>query len=183
MLELSQFFRRLYPTQHGFQSGSEGSHWDLSKNVVVRKANMADTNSVDTLLSEWLDFKPRAGRLESIRRAISNRELIIAEVNQTVIGFIHYVLHEDIIDGDPNSFITAFYVTKLHRGKQVGTHLLEHAIADSITRGAVGVETSTIHGEAKKFYEKLHFKQTMGDIGEVFLELDLTEYLRAKKLA
>lgn len=154
----------------------------MSKNVVVREANMADTNSVDILLAEWLDFKPSTGRLESIRRAISNRELIIAEANQRVIGFIHYVLHEDIIDGDPNSFITAFYVTKSHRSKGVGTELLEHAIADSLARGAVGVETSTIHSEARKLYERLHFKQTVGDIGEVFLELDLTEYLRAKRL-
>jgi hypothetical protein len=34
---------------------------------------------------------------------------------------------------------------------------------------------------AKELYEKHHFKQTMGDIGEVFLELDIAEYLQAKK--
>jgi len=47
--------------------------------------------------------------------------------------------------------------------------------------GAVGVETSTIHASAKKLYERHHFKETMGDIGEVFLELDIPEYVKAKK--
>jgi len=90
-------------------------------------------------------------------------------------------MHEDIIDGGPNSFITAFYVSPAYRGKGVGTLLLNEAIADSLTMGAVGVETSTIQKFAKNLYEKYHFGQTMGEIGEVFLELDIPEYLRIKK--
>jgi len=59
--------------------------------------------------------------------------------------------------------------------------LLTEAVGDSLAVGAVGVETSTIQSSAKKLYEKHYFKQTMGDIGEVFLELDILEYVRAKK--
>jgi hypothetical protein len=47
--------------------------------------------------------------------------------------------------------------------------------------GAVGVETSTVVASVKKLYEKRHFKETMGDIGEVLLELDIPEYLEARK--
>ena len=149
--------------------------------VLVRRALIADAPAVDNLLSEWLDWKPSSGRLESLRRAISNKELFVAQAHSRLVGFIHYVTHEDIIDGGPNSFITAFYVSSEHRGKGVGTLLLERAVTDSLTNGAVGVETSTIHAFAKKFYEKHHFKQTIGEISEVFLELDIPEYLRAKK--
>jgi GNAT superfamily N-acetyltransferase len=92
------------------------------------------------------------------------------------IGFIHYILHENVIDGAPNAFVTAFYVSPAYRGKGVGTLLLEGAITDSLARGAVGVETSTIHGYARKLYEKNHFKRAFGDIGEVFLELDIDEF-------
>ena len=109
------------------------------------------------------------------------RELLVAEVNNIVIGFIHYVMHEDVIDGGLNSFITAFCVSPAHRGKGVGTRLLEESIEDSLSMGAVGVETSTIFASAKKLYERHHFKETWGDIGEVFLELDLPEYLHAKR--
>ncbi|OLD13924.1 MAG: hypothetical protein AUI97_03240 [Crenarchaeota archaeon 13_1_40CM_3_52_17] len=149
--------------------------------LTVRRARQTDAHAVDSLLSEWFDWKPDSGRLNSIHRAISKRELLVAEVNSRVSGFIHYVMHEDIIDGGPNSFITAFYVSPEFRSKRVGTLLLDQAIADSLAMGAVGVETSTIFSSAKKLYERHHFKETIGDIGEVFLELDVPEYLRAKK--
>jgi GNAT superfamily N-acetyltransferase len=142
---------------------------------------MTDALSVDNLLSEWLDSKPSSGRLDSVQRAVRNREIIVAESASKIVGFIHYVMHEDIIDGSPNAFITAFYVSQASRGKGVGSLLLERAIVDSLAAGAVGVETSTIHIRARKLYERHHFKQTVGDIGEVFLELDIPEYLEAKK--
>ncbi len=142
---------------------------------------MTDALAVDNLLSEWFDWKP-SSRLESIRRAIRKREVLVGEAGTRLIGFIHYVMHEDIIDGGPNSFISAFYVSPAYRGKGVGTLLLEEAITDSLARGAVGVETSTLHSFAKRLYEKHHFSQTMGEIGEVFLELDIPEYLRATKV-
>jgi GNAT superfamily N-acetyltransferase len=142
---------------------------------------MADALAVDSLLSEWFDWKPISGRLTSVRRAVRKKELMVAKTGSRVIGFIHYVMHEDVIDGSPNAFISAFYVSERDRGKGVGSLLLESAIADSLARGAVGVETSTIHTRARKLYERHHFKQTIGDIGEVFLELDVPEYLQAKK--
>jgi len=153
----------------------------LANFLTVRRAAKTDALAVDSLLSEWFDWKPDLGRLDSIHRAITRGELLVAQDCSRVIGFIHYVMHEDIIDGGPNSFITAFYVSPAYRGKGVGTLLLNEAIADSLTMGAVGVETSTIQKFAKKLYEKYHFGQTMGEIGEVFLELDIPEYLRIKK--
>ncbi len=142
---------------------------------------MTDAASVDTLLSEWFDWKPVSGRLNSVQRAVRSKELLVAEARSRLVGFIHYVMHEDIIDGGPNTFTSAFYVSEAERGKGVGTLLLERAITDSLARGAVGVETSTIHMRAKQLYERHHFKQTMGDIGEVFLELDVAEYSQAKE--
>ena len=142
---------------------------------------MADAVAVDKLLSEWFDWKPISGRLNSVKRAIRKKELFVAKAGSRVVGFIHYVMHEDVIDGNPNAFISAFYVSEAVRGRGVGSLLLESAIADSLARGAVGVETSTIHKRARQLYERHHFKQTMGDIGEVFLELDIPEYLQAKK--
>ena len=153
----------------------------MTKLLIIRRARIADAPAVDRLLSEWFDWKPESGRLESVRRAIRNREVLVAQSSNRIVGFIHYIMHEDIIDGGPNAFISANYVSSKHRGKGVGSLLIQELIKDSLARGAVGVETSTIHARAKKFYEKHHFKQTLGDIGEVFLELDITEYLGAKK--
>ncbi|OLE71171.1 hypothetical protein AUF78_03280 [archaeon 13_1_20CM_2_51_12] len=153
----------------------------MTKLLIIRRARITDAPAVDGLLSEWFDWKPESGRLESVKRAIRNREVLVAQSNKRIIGFIHYIMHEDIIDGGPNSFISANYVSSRDRGRGVGTLLLKEMIRDSLARGAVGVETSTIHERAKKFYERQHFKQTLGDIAEVFLELDIQEYLRANK--
>ncbi len=153
----------------------------MPKAVVVRRALMTDALAIDNLLSEWFDWKPSSGRLKSVRRAIKKGELLVAATGSRIIGFVHYVMHEDIIDGAPNSFITAFFVTQTHRRRGVGTLVLEEAITDSLARGAVGVETSTIHAKARKLYQRHYFKQTMGDIGEGFLELDVDEYLQVKK--
>src|SRR5438093_1854529 len=142
---------------------------------------MTDAPAVDGLLSEWFDWKPESGRLESVKRAIRNREVLVAQSSNRIVGFIHYIMHEDIIDGAPNAFISANYVSSRDRGRGVGTLLIQEMIKDSLSRGAVGVETSTIHARAKKFYERHHFKQTMGDIAEVFLELDIPEHSSARK--
>ena len=103
---------------------------------------------------------------------MKKKELLVAESGSKVLGFIHYVIHNDIIDGAPNSFITAFYVAPAYRGVGVGSALLERVIRDSVREGVVSVETSTIHGRARDFYLKRGFRRSLGDIEEVFLELD-----------
>jgi len=154
----------------------------LADNLIIRRAVTTDAPAVEALLSEWLDWRPEFGRDRSIQGAITRKELLVAELESRIIGFIHFVLHEDIIDGGPNSFITAFYVSPQYRDKGVGTRLLRKAINDSLENGAVGVETSTIHRKAKILYEKNHFKQTRGDIAEAFLELDIQEHNREGRM-
>jgi GNAT superfamily N-acetyltransferase len=146
----------------------------------VRQPSLRDSSQLESLLSEWLGWKPRSGRSNSIRRAIRNKEILVAVTKSQVVGFIHFALHEDVIDGAPNAFITAFYVTEQCRGKGVGTELLHQAIIKSARRGATFIETSTVHSRAREFYEGRGFRQTTGDIGEVFLELDVTKYLELR---
>jgi GNAT superfamily N-acetyltransferase len=155
----------------------------LVKDVIVRKGRIVDAPQVESLLCEWLSWRRRSRRTEgSVKKALKDSELLVAQSGSHLVGFIHYVMHEDIIDGEPNAFITAFYVSTKARGVGTGTALLEGAIADSLSRGAVGVETSTLHSYAKRFYEKKHFKQAFfGDIKEAFLELDVEEYLNSKR--
>jgi GNAT superfamily N-acetyltransferase len=147
---------------------------------VVRKATPKDALAVNTLLSEWFDWTPKAGRLGSVRRAIGNGEVLVAQSGSRVVGFIHYVRHEDVIDGAPNSFISAFYVSLRWRGKGIGSLLLTRAISESLSRGDVGMQASTTRANAMRLYQKHHFKQTIGDMSEVFLELDVDEYRNAK---
>jgi GNAT superfamily N-acetyltransferase len=145
-------------------------------NVLVRRARIKDSHRLKYLLREWLNWEPKSGRIRSIRRAIKNKEFLLAESTSMVVGFIHFVLHEDVIDGAPNAFITALYVQEMFQRRGIGTRLLNEVIKESAGRGAISVETSTIHSGAKSFYEKNGFKQTMGEIGEIFLELDIKKH-------
>jgi GNAT superfamily N-acetyltransferase len=126
-----------------------------------------------------MSWEPREGRSRSIKRAIRNEEFLVAEVDSQVVGFIHFIIHEDVIDGAPNAFITALYTRERFRGGGIGTMLLHRAVTESTASGATFIETSTLHSSAKAFYERHHFKQIFGEIGEVFLELDVKEFLRA----
>ena len=148
---------------------------ELESRIRIRKAKEEDISVIDGYIAEWLDFD--ADREESIRRAVKNKELLVAGHKGKLLGFIHYVMHEDIIDGGPNSFITAFYVLPEFRKKGVGSKLLQAAIEDGAQRGALEIEASTADPDARRLFEKHHFQQFMGKwtMGEVFLELDVSK--------
>jgi len=92
-------------------------------------------------------------------------------------------MHEDIIDGGLNSFITCFYVAPRFRNKGIGSTLLNSAIEDALDKSAIGIETSTSNPDARRLYEKHHFRQFMGNwtMGEVFLELDMKKHKQNQK--
>jgi GNAT superfamily N-acetyltransferase len=140
----------------------------LSGKLIVRQATEHDLPTTDALLRKWLNF--RKERKMSFRQALRNTELIVAERDGGLLGFIRYVIHNDIIDGGLNAFITAFYVTPNHRRKGIGSALLTRAIQDALRKGVVGIESSTTNPEARRLYEKYGFKQYRG---EVFLEMDM----------
>jgi ribosomal protein S18 acetylase RimI-like enzyme len=153
----------------------------LRRLIRIRLATEKDIPSIEKSIAEWLNRE--ISREKSLKRAITNNELLVADQLGKVIGFIHSVMHEDIIDGGLNSFITAFYVSAEFRNKSIGSSLLCKAIEDSLDKGAVGIETSTASLDARRLYERHHFKQFMGNgtMGEVFLELDVPEYRKNLK--
>jgi len=140
----------------------------MSFSFIVRYATIADIPAIEALLLEWLNFD--VPRRRSLNGAVSRGELLVTEVEGKVVGLIHSVIHEDIVDGGPNSFITAFYVTPDWRNRGIGSALLRRAIGEALRKGCVGVETSTSSLDARQLYERHCFSQFRG---EVFLELDV----------
>jgi GNAT superfamily N-acetyltransferase len=142
----------------------------MSAEIGFRRARAKDVPMISRSIARWLVWKiPREG---SIRRAIKRREILVAYQGRTVIGYVHSIMHEDIIDGGTDSFITCLYVAPPFRNKGVGSSLLKRAMSNAIRAGAVGVKTSTASPDARRFYEAHGFRQFKGDwaMGEVFLE-------------
>ena len=154
----------------------------MAKSIRIQLAAKKDISAIEKSITKWLNWG--IPREESIKRAIRMKELFVADQEGKVIGFIHQVMHEDIIDGGLNSFITCFYVAPEFRNTGVGSRLLRRAIENALDKGAVGIEVSTASLDARRLYERHHFKQFMGKgtMGEVFLELDMEEYKRSLKI-
>jgi GNAT superfamily N-acetyltransferase len=151
------------------------------KSVNIRRGREKDASAIGKLVAEWLKWD--IPRENSIKRAIENNELLVAEWKSEIIGFIHYVIHEDIIDGGLNAFITAFYIVPRFRNKRIGSSLLKEAIESASEKGVVGISASTANPDARRLYERHNFKQFMGEwiMGEIFLELDMTKYKQKRK--
>jgi ribosomal protein S18 acetylase RimI-like enzyme len=149
--------------------------------IIIRSGTWSDVSAVEKAIARWQSWEVQ--REKSIRRAIRNKELLVADREGELVGFIHYAMHEDVIDGGLNAFITTFYVAPEFRDKGVGSKLLRTAIKDALKRGAVGIETSTANPDAKRLYERHFFRQFMGrwTMGEVFLELEMNKYRNKRK--
>ncbi|HML02584.1 MAG TPA: GNAT family N-acetyltransferase [Candidatus Bathyarchaeia archaeon] len=143
------------------------------KRFSIRRATKKDAPIIGKLIGGWLKWE--IPRRESIVRAIEARELLVADWQNEVVGFIHCVMFEDIIDGGQNAFITAFYVSPKFRNRKIGSNLLQEAIKNALNEGVVGISASTANPSARRLYEKHNFKQFMGEwtMGEVFLEMDM----------
>ncbi len=146
--------------------------------VVIRFARIDEVKVVGTLVEKMIreattDREPLIDRSSAIARATGNEEIFVAEENGDVVGFIHGVLHEDIIDGAPNLFITSFFVVAERRNAGIGSSLLDASIQYAIKNKATEIETSTMSRDARRLFERFGFIQHEG---EVFLELDSRHY-------
>jgi GNAT superfamily N-acetyltransferase len=155
----------------------------LKRSLKIRSATEEDVPVISESIEEWLRWS--VPRKQSIKRAVRNKELLVADLEGQVEGFIHYVPHEDIIDGGLNFFITCLYVSPERRAEGVGSALLDAVIKDAVDRGALGVETSTANPDARRLYERHGFRQFKGGwtMGEVFLELDMKKYISENREA
>ena len=93
----------------------------------------------------------------------SNQELTVAELNGEVVGtfqltFIPYLTHQ----GGLRAQVEAVRVSSAHRGKGVGTQLLQHAIEGAKEKGCYVVQLTTDkqRPRAIQFYESLGFVAT-----------------------
>jgi len=112
-----------------------------STSMVIRFARIGDVRVVRTLVEKMIreattDRVPSTDRSSAIAWATRNKEILVAEENSGVVGFIHGVLHEDIIDGAPNLFITSFFVIARRRNEGIGSSLLNASIQYAIKKEA-----------------------------------------------
>ncbi len=161
---------------------------DSRPNIRLRLAKQTDTHQLDRLLFELVEFS-KGRRISEIRKAIKDREIVVAATPNTIkslkrenlVGFVHGIVHNDPISAGPLLYITSLYVKQAFRRQGIGSSLLGFIIDRSVKhRSIVGVEVATAWRPALRFYERLGFRQYRADFGEKLVQLDI-ETWRARR--
>lgn len=126
--------------------------------LTVRTAEDKDIAVIDSMIRRWVGWRgERAGSIrEALRR--EDHEVLVAELGVEIVGVLHLIMYPDIMFGDYGAHIVFLLVEKGHRGKGVGSKLMDKAIERAREKGAVEIHVDTIYPEAERFYRELGFK-------------------------
>lgn len=97
--------------------------------------------------------------LESIKN--QHGELLLAKVNNKVVGLVGWFLEEEFEFDEPYGYISDIVVSKEYRGQGIGNKLLQTALSHiktttKVKRIHIGVLLD--NSETRNFYEKAGFK-------------------------
>ena len=116
------------------------------KSIKIRSANEKDLLSLVILAEE---FMPREAdneeRATVLKQALRNPdyELLVAELEGEIVGFIdQWVLH-DFTHGAKHSYIHNLYVSSKHRRKGIASKLLEEAMKNAKNMGVSEIHVTT----------------------------------------
>jgi len=113
------------------------------------RVRRADESDISVLLVLAEEFMPQEGtrqkRTEILRNALKNPdyELLVAELDGEIAGFIDQCIIHDFAHGAKLSYIQNLYVTSKHRRKGFGDKLLEEIIRNAKNKGVMEIHVVT----------------------------------------
>jgi len=113
------------------------------KSIKVRSANEKDLQSLVILAEEFIPGETdNRKRIAVLKQALRNPnyELLVAELEEEIVGFIDQWIIHDFTHGAKLSYIHSLYVSSEHRRKGVASSLLQEAM-----KNARNMEVSEIH--------------------------------------
>ena len=113
------------------------------KSIKVRSANEKDLQSLVILAEEFIPGETdNRKRIAVLKQALRNPnyELLVAELEEEIVGFIDQWIMHDFTHGAKLSYIHSLYVSSEHRRKGVASNLLQEAM-----KNARNMEVSEIH--------------------------------------
>lgn len=107
----------------------------LSTKVIVDKSILE--NNIDTFIND------------------GKHQILVAENNTSVVGYLSAYYHTAIYANGKVAYIDEIVVAKQHRGKRIGTQLLQEFERLAKSRNCVLISLAS--GGAKTFYEKMGY--------------------------
>lgn len=145
------------------RDGRPLTHLNEERKVSIkfRPARKEDVKTLEKLFEEFSDWQLQ--RTDAIHAAIEdpNGELVVAEVDDQVVAFIHQVFFNDPLHGGLNSDITNLFVKEGHRKKGIASQLLSKALESAKRRNAKEVHITTRENNTRaiRLYEKHGFNK------------------------
>jgi ribosomal protein S18 acetylase RimI-like enzyme len=146
--------------------------------VLIREARESDLSTIEKLTEELIESIENKEGINhaNISRNFqdllkdSNSYILVAELNETVVGFISFSIRKTLLHIAPSGQIDELIVNKNHRHGGIGKLLMQAAIEKCKHLGCCEVEvsTETTNDTAREFYKMCGFKEK-----GVILEKDL----------
>lgn len=141
--------------------------------LVTRNAEPRDLKVLTDLFFQFSSLPLERG--EILRKIFkdANSEIIVAEFNGEVVGFIYQIFVLDPFHGGVNLYIVNLFVKETCRKTGVGAQLVKKALENAEKRGVieVHVDTEEDNVDAIRFYEKHGFKK----VGIMFEKSSLSQ--------
>lgn len=116
------------------------------KSIEIRSANEKDLLGLVILAEEFMpreaDNKKRTNILKQVLKN-PDYELLVAELEGEIVGFIdHWVIH-DFVHGAKHSYILNLYVSSRHRRKGIASKLLREVMKNGEKLGVSEIHVTT----------------------------------------
>lgn len=145
--------------------------------VLIRQPSESEFSEWRDLWVSYLDFYETelpSGHDERLWERVLDSESIIAchvaEGNSRLVGFVHFLPHEDTWNTSPICYLQDLYVDVSHRGDGIGAKLVNSVVEQAKTNGwsAVYWLTEADNHEARILYDRL----TRGTTGFIHYEME-----------
>lgn len=114
--------------------------------LIVRGADESDIPVLSMLAEEFIpEEASREERIEILGETLKRRdyELLVAELNGEIVGFVDQWIILDFAHGARLSYIQNLYVSPSHRRKGIGSKLVEEIISSAEDRGVLEIHVVT----------------------------------------
>ena len=136
--------------------------------ITVERATLADKEKLNELIHKQFiehEIICTADILDSAVEKVLIREglgiFLVARENSQIIGFAAISFAWTLEHGGKSAWLDELYVLPAHRGKGVGSMLLEKVIEEVSSEGcgAIDLEVDQDHRRAERLYQRKGFEQ------------------------
>ena len=116
------------------------------KTIKIRSANEKDLQSLVILAEEFIPGEAeKKKRINVLKQALRspNYQLLVAELEGEIAGFIDQWVIQDFTHGAKLSYIHSLYVSSEHRRKGIASKLLQETIKNAKNMGVLEIHVTT----------------------------------------